>query len=80
MILNYLYGNILVIDTGYYSSRLSGIVQNSLSRFCKNFENLDIVNWKDLDSVKGNYDWVLACYTETSCGLKLRLSFFQNYQ
>jgi len=71
MILNFLYGNILVIDTGYYSKRLSDIISNSRSRFSKNNINIKIINWKDLNSLEGNYDWVLSCYTETSCGLKL---------
>ena len=31
------------------------------------------MDYKNLDKVKGKYDWIWACYTETSCGIKLSI-------
>ena len=70
--LNFLKGNVLIISTGYYSDRLF-----NLSVFAKqthnNIKKITKVNWKDLKEIKGKYDWIWSCYTETSCGLKLSI-------
>ena len=70
MIANFLYGKVLIINTGYYSDRLC-----SISKTCKNYfkyiKKIDTVDWKKLNKVNGKYDWLLCCYTETSRGLKL---------
>ena len=68
--LNFLRGNILIVSTGYYSDRLY-----NLSLFAKKshkcIKKVTKVDWKNLDSVKNKYDWIWACYTETSNGFKL---------
>ena len=70
MSLNFLYGRVLVVSTGYYSDRIL-----SLTHFAKcktdKIKKISIINWKKLDSVSENFDWIWACSTETSCGLKL---------
>lgn len=70
--LNFLRGNILIVSTGYYSDRLY-----NLSIFAKKshkyIKKVTKVDWKNLDTVKDKYDWIWACYTETSCGLKLSI-------
>ena len=70
--LNFLKGKVLIISTGYYSQRLY-----DLSIFAKKTHNyikkVEKINWKNLDKVKGKYDWIWACYTETSCGIKLSI-------
>ena len=70
MSLNFLYGRVLIISTGYYSDRILWLT-NSAKRRKKEITKISVVNWKKLDDVTGNYDWVFACSTETSCGLKL---------
>ena len=71
--LNFLRGKVLIVSTGYYSDRLY-----RLALFAKKTHNfikkIDMVKWKDLDKIKKRYDWIWACYTETSCGLKLSMN------
>tara|TARA_E500000178_G_C17036987_1_gene764015 strand:- start:1926 stop:2906 length:981 start_codon:yes stop_codon:yes gene_type:complete len=70
MISNFMFGNVLVVDTGYYSDRLYRIANDhkNLFRYIKNVKK---INWRNLDKVNSKFDWVIACPTETSCGLKL---------
>jgi aspartate aminotransferase-like enzyme len=68
MISNFLYGNILVIDSGYYSDRL----YNMATVAKKNYSEIKkIVKCKinEVDSYTNDFDWILACSTETSCAL-----------
>ena len=70
--LNFLKGNILIVSTGFYSDRLY-----MLARFAKKthkqIKNIKKINWENLESVKKKYDWIWACYTETSKGIKLSM-------
>ena len=70
IIANFIYGKVLIIDSGYYSSRLKDI-SNSYRKEKKNITNLNSISWEKIEDIKENYDWIIACYTETSCGLKL---------
>jgi len=70
MIANFLYGKVLIINTGHYSDRLYTI-SKSCKKYFKFIKKIDTVDWKKLNKVNGNYDWLLCCYTETSRGLKL---------
>tara|TARA_B100001564_G_C20611525_1_gene657815 strand:+ start:461 stop:1435 length:975 start_codon:yes stop_codon:yes gene_type:complete len=70
--LNFLKGKVLIISTGYYSQRLYNlsIFAKKTHKYIKKVEKID---WKSLEKVKGKYDWIWACYTETSCGIKLSI-------
>ena len=70
MMANYLYGNIIIIDTGYYSKRLHSI-SNQLKSLYGYIKKIDTINWKEINSLQKNYDWIIACPTETSCGIKI---------
>ena len=70
MALNFLYGRVLIVSTGYYSDRLKWLADSTMRR-TREVKEVVSVAWNNLESVKGHYDWVFACYTETSCGLKL---------
>ena len=70
MILNFLYGKILIVDTGYYSDRIQMICNYAKSNF-NIIKKIKIIHWKDLNNVVEKFDWVIACSTETSCGLKI---------
>ena len=70
MALNFLYGRVLIVSTGYYSDRLKWLVDSAMRRTGR-VKNVVVVAWKNIESAKGSYDWIFACYTETSCGLKL---------
>lgn len=70
MILNFLYGKILIVDTGYYSDRIQMICNYAKANF-NIIKKIKIIHWKDLSNVEEKFDWVVACSTETSCGLKI---------
>ena len=64
-IINFLSGDILVIDTGFYSRRIYKIISK--------YKNVDLINFKEIDKIDKKYDWIAACFTETSCGYKFNL-------
>jgi 2-aminoethylphosphonate-pyruvate transaminase len=71
---NFFYGNILIIDTGYYSDRLYLLASNAKKNFNK-IKKVDKISWKSFDKIiNKKYDWIWACPTETSVGLKLPIS------
>ena len=70
MVLNFLYGKVLIIDTGYYSDRIKLITKQAKKNF-KYIKVIKSINWKNTNNVSGKFDWIFACPTETSCGLKI---------
>ncbi|MCC5943275.1 MAG: hypothetical protein JJU37_17155 [Balneolaceae bacterium] len=72
MSLNFLYGDVLVVQTGYYSDRMFWLAE-SAERRIKQIRQVDTIHWQELDKTAGNYDWIIACSTETSCGLKIEI-------
>lgn len=70
MALNFLYGRVLIISTGYYSERLKWLAE-SVQRRTGGVSEVVSVCWKELNNVVGHFDWLIACSTETSSGLNL---------
>ena len=70
MALNFLYGRVLIVSTGYYSDRLKWLA-DSAGRRTAEVKEVVSVDWQEIDAAIGHFDWVFACYVETSCGLKL---------
>ena len=70
MALNFLYGRVLVVSTGYYSDRLKWLSESALRRESAVKEVVSI-DRNSLETATGHFDWVFACYTETSCGLRM---------
>jgi 2-aminoethylphosphonate-pyruvate transaminase len=72
-ILNFCRGRILIIETGYYSNRLLQIAEKqSLDVQSK----VDFIAYEDLNKLgQEKYDWIIACYTETSIGLKIDIDY-----
>jgi len=67
---NFIEGRVVVVNSGYYSDRLlcmaakcSGSAQSKL--------DVHELKIDQIGTVDGKADWVVACYTETSAGLKL---------
>lgn len=71
--LNFLYGKILIVSSGYYSDRLYNLSLKAKKTY-GNITKVSKVKWKDLDDFSGKFDWLWACPTETSCGLKIPIS------
>ena len=70
MTLNFLYGKVLIVKTGYYSDRLFTLSRQAKKRY-KNIKKIKYINWKELDNINEKFDWIYSCYTETSIGMKL---------
>lgn len=70
MALNFLYGKVLIVDTGYYSARVSKICNFAKSNY-NTIKKIKIINWNNLKDFSEKFDWIIACPTETSCGLKI---------
>jgi len=70
-LLNFCRGRLLIIDTGYYSDRLKKISE----KIClHNGSKVTSISHKEIQNISNNnYDWIIACYTETSIGLKLNI-------
>lgn len=65
-ILNQIKGRTLVIKTGYYSDRIEQICKNS-----PYLSSVDYASLEDAYHLDCKYDWILACYVETSDGYKI---------
>lgn len=70
MTLNFLFGRVLVVQSGYYSERLAGFSKSAMRRIGE-IKEVQVIQWDKLNLVEGKFDWVFACYTETSSGLKI---------
>jgi len=75
---NFLYGRVLVIDTGYYSDRLLWLAELS-GRHGNSITSINKLNWQALDTCRQSFDWVWACPTETSTGLRLPISTLSDF-
>ena len=76
MALNFLYGRVLIVRSGYYSQRLS-LLANLALRQLDQVKEVHLAEWDQLEHIGGEFDWVFACYTETSCGLKLPIEILR---
>ena len=80
MFVNFLYGNILIVSTGYYSDRLISISKKIKKSLNPKIKKINEVSYKDINKkFKGRYDWVIACPTETSIGLLLPIKEISNF-
>ncbi len=71
--LNFLYGRVLIVSTGYYSDRLYNLCKKAKKNIRK-ITKISKINWRDIENYSGKFDWVWACPTETSCGLKIPIT------
>lgn len=67
---NFVYGNVLVVDTGFYSRRLHSFATTA-RKAQGEITSIDSCDWRSLDEVAGRYDWIVGCYTETSRGVRV---------
>ena len=51
---------ILLINTGYYSERWINYLKK------RKIKNLNIIDYKDIDKVRGKFDWIVFVYVETA--------------
>ena len=67
---NFIFGKVLIVDTGYYSERLNYISKNLKLNF-KKISKIEKVSWKNIKNIKKKYNWICASPVETSIGLKI---------
>ncbi len=67
---NFLYGKVLIVDTGVYSDRIKTMSKYNKKIF-KKIKSVDSIKWTKVKEYKKNVDWIFACPTETSIGLKV---------
>ena len=67
---NFVSGNVLIINTGYYSERVLNIIKNFKSDH-RLIKKITYAQWTNLKNLKGKFDWICACPVETSIGLKV---------
>ena len=70
MILNFLYGRVLVIKTGVYSDRLYSMCKSSMSLY-KNITKIEYIDHKSMNNISSKFDWIIGCPVETSIGYKI---------
>ncbi len=68
--LNFLTGRVLVIRSGYYSERLHALAESCMRRTGRVTE-VNAADHAALEAVTGRFDWVVACSTETSRGIRV---------
>tara|TARA_B100000767_G_scaffold113999_1_gene108811 strand:- start:19 stop:1011 length:993 start_codon:yes stop_codon:yes gene_type:complete len=67
---NFLFGKILIVDTGVYSDRIKNMSLFSKKIF-KNVKEVKAIKWNEIKNFSKKYDWIFACPTETSIALKV---------
>ena len=70
MTLNFLFGKVLIVNSGYYSERINYMATCAKKTLGK-IKKINQIHWKNIYDITDNYDWIFACPTETSCGLKI---------
>ena len=78
MISNLAYGKVLVIDSGYYAERAQMMAEVA-SKAYGYIKEVNAVDWKSYTDITGQYDWIIACSTETSIGLKLDIKALRKF-
>lgn len=71
-LLNFVRGNVLIVKTGYYSDRIFSIL-NMSKKNSKYIKNIEYIEYDQIGSIKNKFDWICACYTETSKGFKINI-------
>lgn len=76
MTLNFLRGRVVLVDTGYYSERLFGMIQTA-SRRLGLISEIARVPWVEIDNFSQSVDWVVAAPVETSKALGIPISLLR---
>ena len=76
--LNFLHGKVLIVSTGYYSDRLFNLCIKA-KKNSRKITKISKVNWRELEDFSAKYDWVWACPTETSYGLKIPITDLKKF-
>ena len=70
---NFLNGRVLVVNTGFYSDRMKAMAHSAMVQPGE-VRSVDDISWTEIANIAGRFDWVVACPTETSTGLRLPIA------
>lgn len=70
MLRNFVYGRVLVVNTGFYSDRIFQMCKSMLSDSTAAVTHVSEVMHDALSEVSDQFDWIVAVYVETSIALK----------
>ena len=70
--LNFLSGLVVIVNTGYYSKRLEFLTKSAMRAYGY-ITKVICVDWSELASTNLKADWIWACPTETSVGLRVNI-------
>lgn len=76
--LNFLYGHVVIVDTGYYSGRLRHLAESAARRLGQ-VKIISIIPWDHISETTTKADWVWACPVETSIGLKIDITLLAEF-
>ena len=79
MIVNFLYGKVLLIDTGFYSRSFIQQINSSLIKMNNNVKDLEVINWK-MNKVKVNLIGLFLVIQKQVVELNCLSSFFKKLQ
>lgn len=70
MISNFIYGKVLIVNTGVYSDRLFYMANTAKKKYGY-IKKINYVKYNFLNDIKNQFDWIIACPVETSIGYKI---------
>lgn len=76
--LNFLHGRVVVVDTGYYSDRLFGMVEAARRRTGL-ISEIVRVPWGEITNFMAPVDWVVCAPVETSKALRIPISHLRAF-
>jgi len=71
--LNFLFGKVVIVETGYYSARILRLANQAMIQL-GHITQIEVIPWDQILDYSMTADWVWACPTETSIGLKVPLN------
>lgn len=73
MVMNFVKGRVLLIQTGYYSNRLFSFLEAVKGKADSQISEVVSIDASRVHEVSGSFDWICACYVETARGSKLNI-------
>ena len=74
---NFLLGRVLIISTGYYSERLKFMAM-SAAKTEGLISVVEELEYEKIENFSQDFDWIWACSTETSVGLKIPIKLLSD--
>jgi aspartate aminotransferase-like enzyme len=70
--LNFLFGRVVIVETGFYSDRIFRLANQAMAQLGQ-ITHIELVRWDQMSDYSLVADWIWACPTETSIGLRVSI-------